>query len=283
MRARVPGSCGELVQGLIQGQEFLITCPVSWYSEVNVYLGQKPDNTEAYTKVTKAIVKTLAYFGVDCVFNFTVKSQLPIGKGMASSSADIAAACMSTARALGKNISIKTIEQIALSIEPTDGVFYPGIVAFGHVHGRINEFLGWAPAIKIMIIDTGGSVDTLSFNQRQDLRLLNEQKNSQVLQAYALVKQGLQEKKIELIAEGATLSALANQIVLVKPNLEEIISVAKGYGALGVNIAHSGTVVGILFTPNAQMNWQKCCQAILAINNDFRYLGIVDLVDGGIA
>lgn len=283
MRARVPGSCGELVQGLIQGQDFLITCPISWYSEVEVYLHQKQTKTSAYPKIKAAICKTLEYFGENCEFSFSVNSQLPVGKGMASSSADISAACVATARALKKDISIKTIEQIALSIEPTDGVFYEGIVAFGHVQGIINEHLGRAPAIKIMVIDTaGGIVDTLGFNQRQDLRQLNEQKNSQVLQAYALVKKGLEENDITLIGAGATLSAIANQIVLPKPNLLEIIEIAKSNGALGINVAHSGTVVGLLFAPELVANLNRCRQEVLALNSEFTYLGMVDLVDGGI-
>ena len=283
MRARVPGSCGELVQGLIQGEDFLITCPISWYSEVEVYLNKRDTKTSDSPKIIAAIYKTLEYFGENCEFSFSINSQLPVGKGMASSSADISAACMATARALNRDISIKTIEQIALSIEPTDGVFYEGIVAFGHVQGIINEHLGQAPAIKIMVIDTGGGiVDTLGFNQRQDLRALNEQKNEQVLQAYALVKKGLEENDVASIGAGTTISAIANQIVLPKPNLQEIIEIAKANGALGVNVAHSGTVVGLLFESTLAVDWNKCRQEILALNNEFTYLGVVDLVDGGI-
>lgn len=282
MRARVPGSCGELVQGLIQGHDFLITCPISWYSEVEVYLHQQLTEDLEHTKITAAIRKTLEYFDVHCEFSFAVKSQLPVGKGMASSSADISAACMATARALGKNIDLKIIEKIALSIEPTDGVFYQGIVAFGHVQGSVNEYLGQAPAIKILVIDTGGVVDTVGFNKRQDLRCLNEQKNAQVLQAYDLVRRGLTENNLKLIGAGATLSAIANQILLPKPNLAEVLAVADSNSALGVNVAHSGTVIGILFAADKQENWQKCCQEILQINKEFSYLGVVDLVNGGI-
>lgn len=37
-RARVPGACGELVQGMIDGDYFLITCPINLGSEVRVSL-----------------------------------------------------------------------------------------------------------------------------------------------------------------------------------------------------------------------------------------------------
>jgi len=34
-----PASCGELIQGLINGSEKLISCPIDWYSTVEVKQG----------------------------------------------------------------------------------------------------------------------------------------------------------------------------------------------------------------------------------------------------
>jgi len=42
-------------------------------------------------------------------------------------------------------------------------------------------------------------------------------------------------------------SALANQEILYKKNLREIMTFAKSLGAVTVNVAHSGTVTGIFF------------------------------------
>ena len=44
-----------------------------------------------------------------------------------------------------------------------------------------------------------------------------------------------------------TASALANQSILYKSGLEEIVEFSKSLGALGVNAAHTGTVIGIIF------------------------------------
>ena len=62
----------------------------------------------------------------------------------------------------------------------------------------------------------------------------------------------------------------------------DTVEIAKANGALGVNVAHSGTVVGLLFESTLAVDWNKCRQEILALNNEFTYLGVVDLVDGGI-
>ncbi len=38
--AQCPASCGELIQGWIQGGEKLVSCPVDWYSTVEATAGQ---------------------------------------------------------------------------------------------------------------------------------------------------------------------------------------------------------------------------------------------------
>ena len=242
---KAPGSCGELAQGTIDGKNFLITCPINVYSEVTV---QKANYTPLHTgnKVRLAIDKTLHYLNVKgSSLHVSVTSDLPVGKGMASSSADISAACQSIALHVGMQLTPDEIARIALSIEPTDGIFYAGIVLFDHIHGSLRHYLGNAIPMSIVIFDVGGQVDTLHFNQRHDLKKLNKANECQVQRAVTLISNGLALKDISLIGKGATMSALANQSILFKPHLEEIIAIGHFWGAVGVNIAHSGTVVGV--------------------------------------
>ena len=66
------------------------------------------------------------------------------------------------------------VAYVALATGPiSDGIFYPGIVLFDHVHGRIREYLGDALPMYIAIFDVGGEIDTLHFNKRHDLKQLN--------------------------------------------------------------------------------------------------------------
>ena len=101
---RCPGSCGELVQGTDAGINFLVTCPISLYSTVTVDLA--PDGTtvpEAGAKTREAVRRTLEYLRLPVAdYSVDVQSELPAGKGMASSSADISAACLATALAAGR-------------------------------------------------------------------------------------------------------------------------------------------------------------------------------------
>lgn len=280
IKVKAPGSCGELVQGTINGVNFLITCPVDWYSEVSV-----TDNhwNEIDPKTAAAVSKTCKYLKISGNIGLTVESNLPVGKGMASSSADISAACQAAALAVaGRELTCDEIADIALSIEPTDGIFYPGIIMFDHVEGKIRRPLGTPPQIYIAVFDVGGQVDTLAFNNREDLAALNKAKEEQVIAAIDLVTQGIKTGDARLIGQGATLSAVANQAILYKPCLEQVIHISRDFGAVGICAAHSGTVLGVMFSADDMSGKDACIKEIGSHCLEVTYLKTVQLITGGL-
>ncbi|KXS40180.1 MULTISPECIES: GHMP family kinase ATP-binding protein [unclassified Candidatus Frackibacter] len=248
---RAPGTCGELVQGTIDGCNFHITCPINLYSYVTVNLNKKLKKTISnphLPKTIEAVNSTLKYFeSQDLKAEIIVESELLSGKGMASSTADITAAILATTVALGKKITEDEIARLALAIEPTDGLFYPGIVLFDHVNGYLHQYLGESPALNILMLDLGGKVDTLMFNSRSDLQRLNKINEPLTNQALDMIRQGIANYDLKLIGEGATLSSKANQRILPKKKFNQLLSLTEIEGVLGFNIAHSGTLVGILY------------------------------------
>lgn len=284
IKVKVPGSCGELVQGTVDGCNFLITCPIDVYSQASVIAGSPAGEIAYGSKVQEAIEKTLEYLQLDKDdhnFYISVKTGLPVGKGMASSSADLGAVIQALALHFGRLLRPDEIADIALSIEPTDAVFFPGITMFDHLYGKVRRYLGSPPEITIAVFDTGGEVDTLSFNKRSDLVRLNRAKSLQVRQAMDFVQRGIKTGDARLIGRGATLSARANQNILYKHHLETFIHIGGKFGAVGVNIAHSGTILGILFEANYQMKCEECAHAVQTLCPDVYYLGTVNLISGG--
>jgi len=252
VRVKVPGTCGELVQGIKKNKNFHITCPINLFSYVSASLNSSQiEPSFIKPKAYQAMKKMLKFFHKE---NTEVKiqifSQIPMEKGMASSTADIVGVCSSIAILLGEEISAEEIAKIALSIEPTDGIMFKKIVCFDHLKGKISEVIGKPPRMKILVIDPGTHINTLEFHKRTDLTKLYLKIQNQSLKALKLVERGIKEQNIELIGEGATISALANQKILFKSHLNQILSVSKKMGALGVNIAHSGTVIGVLLPPD---------------------------------
>jgi L-threonine kinase len=279
---RAPGSCGELVQGTLDGGNFLITCPVDLYSEVTVIPSAGP--SAAGDKTVAAVRLTWDRLGLaGRPFTVAVASALPQGKGMASSSADIAAACQAAALAAGRRLAADEIADIALAIEPTDGIFFPGIVMFDHVRGLIRRPLGAPPPMSVLIFDAGGRIDTLEFNRRTDLAALNAAKEKEVRLAVDLVSRGLAAGDCALIGRAATVSALANQAILAKPSLEEVIAVARRHGAVGVNTAHSGTVLGVLFPGEPSAAAAAACHTeIVRACPALQFLRTARLISGGL-
>ncbi|MFN3966957.1 MAG: hypothetical protein ACK4JE_04605 [Endomicrobiia bacterium] len=248
---KVPGSCGELVQGRINGKDFLVSCPVNLFSYVSVTVDTTGEIkcSQAKWKSKLAMRKTLDFFQLK---NFggeiKINSEIPVGKGMASSTADIVGVCLATSNAIGKSLQEIDIAKIALSIEPTDGTVFKGITLFDHRKGLLYEHLGASPRMKIFAIDLGGYVDTIEFN-KNDFTRIHQSNESEIVNALNLVRRGIKEKNISLIGKGATISAKANQKILFKLELEKIIELSYQFEALGVNVAHSGTMVGILLKP----------------------------------
>lgn len=281
VKVRAPGSCGELVQGMIDGQNFLITCPIDLYSEAVVGEPGLPVSTQS--KVRLAVSKTLEYLGRDMgPYSLSLTTQLPVGKGMASSSADISAACQAAALAAECSLTPDEIADIALAIEPTDGIFYPGIMMFDHVSGSLRRSLGCPPGIILAVFDIGGEIDTEAFNLRRDLTALNKAKEKEVRNAVELVIRGLENGDSRLIGEGATLSAIANQRILAKPKLDKLLTIALQGGAVGLSAAHSGTVVGIMFDANNKDLVEECIPEVQKKLPEWSYLRTVNLISGGL-
>lgn len=240
---KCPGSCGELVQGQIDGLPFLVTCPIDRFSFVEVGGGR---SGYLPAKAQAALKASCQRLQVTQPPDITLTSQLPIGKGMASSSADISAICMAASLAVKQPFGLEELADLALSIEPSDAIFHPGIVQFDYLHGAIMNFLGWAPPLKIAMFDTGGVVDTLEFNRRQDLFRIRAKHENSTQEALQTLTSGLRDRNPREIGKATTMSAYANQEILYRPYLDTLVSIANQENAYGVIIAHSGTVCGIL-------------------------------------
>lgn len=246
---RAPGVCGELVQGMLGDSYFLVTCPVDFFSRVRVVLCPESGAVTApgdCPKTESAVSLTLEYLGrPDLGARVTVGNPIPRGKGFGSSSADLAAAIAATALALGVELTPLQIGELALQVEPTDGIMFPGIALFDHRSGTLAEELGPPLPVEILALDFGGEVDTLAFNE-VDRRSHWQAIRKSTDEALALVREGLKRRDVSLLGKGASLGAEAAQQVAFKPRLADVQDFARQVDAVGINVAHSGSVIGVL-------------------------------------
>lgn len=262
------GTFGELVQGVIGGRPFLITLPIQSLRSEAVFI---PDEnvseitgSPANVKAVQAGRRLCQRYGIKTGGRLHIHSNIPAGKGLASSSADITAAMKAIADAYSLPLPNEIISSVAAEIEPTDGVMYDEVVAFDFIHGELIECFGHLPPVFIIGIDFGGMVDTIRHNQLHKNYEMKEQ--LQFIAAYEMVKAGIAKKNVSLLCRAAAVSARINQKFLPKPYFNELETLANTYGG-GLVAAHSGTVLGIIVDKKNSKIKEVSTQVLLIAKN----------------
>ncbi|MFC9912503.1 kinase [Streptomyces sp. NPDC127197] len=244
------GTFGELLQGRLPepGADFLVTLPVARWTMAKFQVDPGRDDVDVRPhhkdKARRMAEMVLAAARGPAGGSLMIDSSLPEGKGMASSSADLVATARAVANAVGLELPPQRLEDLLRRIEPSDGVLYPGVVAFDHRRVRLRARLGSLPTMTVVGMDEGGTVDTVAFNRlakpftpadrREYARLLERMTR-------AIARRDLAE-----VGAVATRSAEMNQALWPKRTLPAVQRICADVGALGVVAAHSGTMLGVL-------------------------------------
>ena len=140
VRAKCPASIGELIQGKIYGKELLVSCPIREYSIVEIEICKNHGVDMVYEKMYKAFGVFINRWGLKDISPEDIKvkflSKLSRGKGMASSTADIAAGLAALSYLLDCPLSEKDIASIAVDVEPTDSIIFSHLTLFDHLKGK---------------------------------------------------------------------------------------------------------------------------------------------------
>jgi L-threonine kinase len=172
-----------------------------------------------------------------------IQSTLPVGKGMASSSADIVAACRAVAAYFGRRLPPGRIAELSAAIEPTDGIMYDGVVAFDPIQGKLLERLGAPPALVIVGVLGRGRINTEDHHRhRADYE---PQQERRIQEALDYARAGIATHDANLLGQAGRISAEVAREREPDPSLDELLRIADDE-ACGVIIAHSGTVRGVL-------------------------------------
>lgn len=248
-----PASCGEFVQGILDGEEYLSSYAIDMFSIVTLEEKQEKINLGP-KKSRKAIEKVFERFNIplkECKnISLEINSKIPVGKGMASSTADIGATIKATISMLNKNLDNEEISRIASQIEPTDSTLLYKNSIFNPIKGRVKKYLSTLDNGKVIILEPNEILETSIIRSNPDYLDIKLENKGVIKESFNLLEEGLKERDLKLIGKACTLSSLANENIHKKPYLNEIIEISNKMGAYGVNIAHSGTVMGILIDHN---------------------------------
>lgn len=273
--ASCPGMCGELVAGVLpSGEPFHVTLPIEKYCTVEITLrpaasttvkGLIPKLSKTKHALELAIEKYAPKPQSAVVQRF---SNLQLGKGMASSTADIVAAVRAVADAFEEEPTREDLIEIVREIEPCHGVMYSGIHVVSMESGKILQKLGWSPRFLIVLVVPPNKLGQkrVSFEGRERFAKDYEKMLDRLLTA-------AKKRDLGAFAQESLKSAEINQRFVANPVYQELVGRYRELGALSVAVAHAGTLAGLLYEDTAE-NAMRAHQAVSELRcifpNQFR-------------
>lgn len=249
----IPLTCGELVQGLWEGEPALVSCPIDLYSHAQVRVDaampwKYPANTPKANSALEAGCRRLRYTGGGVL---ELDSSTLRGRGFGTSTADIASCLYAFGEELHHHLDPTFVAEIAVGVEPSDSTIFPGLTLFDHRRGCKIQTWGTAPPLNVILLDPGGQVDTIRFNQLDHQKTLKKLASIQK-EAFNMLRSSLLSADWAVFGQAASLSAKTHQEILYNPLLEKTFQIATKMDALGVCRAHSGTILGIIVDPEKE-------------------------------
>jgi uncharacterized protein involved in propanediol utilization len=265
-------SFGEIVQGrMVDENDFLVTLPVDLWSTCE--LSCTPINGPlvvecSLEKSRDVVLQVLEELGFDYGFHISVRfnRNIPIGKGLSSSTADMLAALRALQEVFGFLYREPFLSRVFINIEPHDAIFYNGCVAYNHRQGKLLEDYSYIPDFHIIAVDHGGSIDTVAYNKKV---VFSDENKKQYSILFRELLDAFSEKDDKKIARCATSSSQIHAAMTDNDFLNEILKKSDELGALGVLTTHSGTCAGYLYSGSLRQN--EILKLEEKIKNTFSY------------
>jgi len=239
-----PGSFGEILQGRINNKDLLLSCPVDIYTNVRVFECNNADKKFINKKSADFLYNILKLWGYEAQYkdiDIEINSQIPYGKGLASSTADLCGVYYCLLKMFHRDFNEQELMEQCINIEPTDSIIFKDMTLFDYKKGLFKETIGDYFNYNILAFEGSKIIDTVEFNNKNLPTLID------VDYLLPILKEAIRERNLEKLAYVSTESILRNQKRLSYDFLEEVISIQNKTSGLGIIGAHSGNVLGILY------------------------------------
>ncbi|THA85209.1 GHMP kinase [Streptomyces sp. A0592] len=204
-----------------------------------------------------------------CGGELRVSGDIPVGLGMGSSTSDVIAVVRAVAASYGLRLPPAAVARLAVRAELACDPLMLGArpVLFAQREGRVLEVLGHRlPPLVVVGCALGGGapVDTLSLpapvHDDHDVRAFERLR--------VLLRRAVATGDAALLGRVATASARHGQRLLRHPEFDALVGIARRLGAVGVQIAHSGSVAGLLLDPAAPGLRHRVRGCVRALESD---------------
>ncbi len=244
-------SFGEIVQGRTSDNEdFLVTLPIDLWStcELTCTPIRGPLVIECDLPKSRATVEqVLEQLGLVSGYHISIQftRNIPVGKGLSSSTADMLAALRALQEVFGFLLTDRFVSGLFSEIEPHDALHYNNSVVYNHRKGRLIRDLQYIPSFAVVCVDNGGIVDTVAYNKTKVFAAAQMKAFDALL---ADLMAAFERADDKVIANCATRSARLHAEMTGDKFLERCLQETCVDGFLGVQATHSGTCAGFLFS-----------------------------------
>ncbi|NEY31054.1 hypothetical protein GTU99_02340 [Streptomyces sp. PRKS01-65] len=246
------GTLGELYQGPLRAGHrpdiAVVSFPVDRHSWVYFTHGTDPPSPPPLGEKSATAARLfLEHFGLTMPpGRWSVHSDLRVGVGMASSTADIVATLRCLFRLFALPYDTDVVLGVLAAIERADSVFLDEFALYLSGRHRVIRRLGTEIGFHTAYITEPGTVDTAAVT---GLLLEHYRRHGQEYERCLTdLLKGFASGDPAAVARAATASAALSQSVLPKAAFDSMLAHRERFGADGVFVAHTGCLIGYLFS-----------------------------------
>jgi uncharacterized protein involved in propanediol utilization len=213
-----------------------------------------PDAPTDSAKVQKAIRELASCYGFagDCAYRVTISGSPPRGKGLGSSSIDVASALLAVKDERGLRISAPELFKLMCRVERSDYLFNPELMVAANP--RDGNCLAVARTPKCLILawdtDPPTAVDTEAVLH---LDLARRSFSEEYDELSGMIQSG----KTDRLLRAATRSAELNDCILPKAGFSIAHKLVNELQNVGLIAAHTGTILGFVLPEPIDMDLQR--------------------------
>jgi uncharacterized protein involved in propanediol utilization len=202
-----------------------------------------PEAPEEHAKTTRAVLALADAYGFthDCKYRIIIRASPPRGKGLGSSSIDMASALLAIRKRRALNVSKADLYRVMCKIERSDYLFDPQFIVAANPLDGTYRAIARVPECFILAWDTEPrkSVETEAVRYLDTYRKSFEREYRDI---FAMIETG----EVLSILEAATRSAELNNRLLPKIGFEAARKLVNELRVIGLVAAHTGTWLGFV-------------------------------------
>lgn len=245
------GTLGELFQGPVahRGTDGIgiVSFPVDRYTWAHFEPGgSAADPLPAQSKAAQAARLFVNRYGLDLpAGRWSSHTELDVGVGMASSTADIVATLRCLFQVFGLPYDVLAVTDILSQIERADSVFLDEFALYLSDRHQVVQSFGTTVGFHTCYVVEPGTVDTTAVTP---LLLRHYRANGRSYrECLDELLEAFRAGDSVGVARAATVSAALSQEVLPKATYDAVLANRERLRADGIFVAHTGAVIGYLF------------------------------------